>query len=175
MLATTQKSDNKKDPAMADALKDFAGLIDVPTHTAKKPKLAILPNPSAGKGTAPTVGNLKAGASDDVPPAPQALPTTTVVQPADATARPDGAEKGAEKGRRPQRVPTAKKAETSARNNTDLKRATFFFYKDQLIKLKRIRQRALEVTGEEVDLSALVQEGVNLLFKKYNDELKPAE
>ena len=64
------------------------------------------------------------------------------------------------------------KSDTSSRTDMSLKRATFFYRKQQILDLKRLRLRVLEMTGEEIDISDLVQEGVDLLLKKYNSTIR---
>jgi hypothetical protein len=64
------------------------------------------------------------------------------------------------------------KSDTSARKDMSLKRATFFFRKQQILDLKRLRLKVLEMTGDEIDISDLVQEGVDLLLKKYNSTIR---
>lgn len=58
-------------------------------------------------------------------------------------------------------------AARSQRTDGNLARGTYYFRREQLVDLKRIRQRTLEMTGEEVDLSDLVREGIDLLLKRY--------
>jgi hypothetical protein len=64
------------------------------------------------------------------------------------------------------------KSDTSSRKDMSLKRATFFYRKQQILDLKRLRLKVLEMTGEEIDISDLVQEGVDLLIKKYNSTIR---
>jgi hypothetical protein len=64
------------------------------------------------------------------------------------------------------------KSDTSSRTDMSLKRATFFYRKQQILDLKRLRLRVLEMTEEEIDISDLVQEGVDLLLKKYNSTIR---
>lgn len=64
------------------------------------------------------------------------------------------------------------KSDTSSRTDISLKRATFFYRKQQILDLKRLRLRVLEMTGDEIDISDLVQEGVDLLLKKYNSTIR---
>lgn len=59
-------------------------------------------------------------------------------------------------------------AARSQRTDGNLARGTYYFRRDQLVDLKRIRQRTLEMSGEEVDLSDLVREGIDLLLKRYS-------
>lgn len=59
------------------------------------------------------------------------------------------------------------KTSPSQRTDSSLIRGTYYFRRDQIIDLKRIRLQVLERTGEEVDLSALVREAIDLLLKKH--------
>jgi hypothetical protein len=64
------------------------------------------------------------------------------------------------------------KSDTSSRKDLSLKRATFFYRKQQILDLKRLRLKVLEMTGDEIDISDLVQEGVDLLLKKYSSTIR---
>ncbi|GEM_PF-3414498 len=123
----------------------FRSTVIAPTEPDAGPRPAPTPAaaaPEKSRQTAPVVPS----------PAPQ---TPTISAPALTSTR----------------LPQAARdrlAARSQRTDGNLARGTYYFRRDQLVDLKRIRQRTLEMSGEEVDLSDLVREGIDLLLKRYS-------
>jgi len=105
-----------------------------------------------------------------VPPA-QVAPPPIAEKPAIEEARREDQSVKAEVPKRTEvSMPRAlrEKREIAARNDPEMKRATYWYYREQLVDLKKLRQRVLEITGDEIDESALAREAMDLLLRRYN-------